>query len=244
MSGHVRAARLPDASIRHLQVALNELLVPLGYRPVDEDGIAGPFTRQALAAARLAAGIEGSRTMPVVPGCDHVPRIDTRRVPARAPAARRWVMVDKTAQALVAGEAGRRIVMVLPVSTGTPEHETRLVDAIDAFRYEPAADNAGWRNSTTFPVAPSHPRGGNMYRPVYFSRGQAIHGTDELTAVPASHGCVLVTPAAQDLLVSWLGLDGIAEPLWDAPRIGLAVTVIGSFGDGEAGRAPAWAGPP
>ena len=36
-------------------------------------------------------------------------------------------------------------------------------------------------------------------------------------------------PEHQDLVVRWLGLDGIDDALWDADRIDLTVTVRGRF---------------
>jgi hypothetical protein len=146
---------------------------------------------------------------------------------------RRWVLVDKSGQVLAAGDR-RGVRFVMPVSTGTTEHETRLVDAVPAFRYEPATENAGWRNSTTFPVDAGHPHGGNMYRPLYFSRGQAIHGADVVPPYPRSQGCVLLTVADQDRLLAWLGLAEATEPLWDERRIDLDVTVRGAFDAGLA----------
>ena len=68
-----------------------------------------------------------------------------------------------------------------------------------------------------------------MYRPIYFSRGQAIHGSDRVPPHPATQGCVCVIPEHQDLVVRWLGLDGIDDALWDADRIDLTVTVRGRF---------------
>lgn len=41
---------------------------------------------------------------------------------------------------------------------------------------------------------------GKIYRPKYFSGGQAVHGSNNVPNYPASHGCVRVTEAAMDWL--------------------------------------------
>lgn len=192
--------RAPAADVAAVQRELNGELAASGYPPLVVDGVGGPRTRQAVGAVALMAALRG------------------------APAPHRRVIVDRVTQVLVAADL-HGVRLVAPVSTGAPESPTRLVDSVAAFRYEPASDNAGWRNSTTFPVGPDDPRGGNMYRPVYFDRGQAIHGSDRVPPSPSSHGCVLVDPAVQDALVRWLGLDGVVEAVWSTEVIDLRVTV-------------------
>jgi hypothetical protein len=68
-----------------------------------------------------------------------------------------------------------------------------------------------------------------MYRPIYFDDGQAIHGANNVPPEPASKGCVRLRVEDQDALVAWLGLDDRTSPTWDRDRIGLTVTVQGTF---------------
>ena len=90
------------------------------------------------------------------------------RPPATAAtSADRWILIDKTCQILVAGE-GDRLVFVFKTSTGEPGWETRNHERVRLYRYNPALDNAGWHNSTRFPVADDNPLNGNMYKPLYF----------------------------------------------------------------------------
>ena len=54
---------------------------------------------------------------------------------------------------------------------------------------------------------------GKIYRPKYFSGGQAVHGSNNVPAYPASHGCVRVTIQAMDFI--WdSNLMPIDTPVW------------------------------
>jgi hypothetical protein len=68
-----------------------------------------------------------------------------------------------------------------------------------------------------------------MYRPIYFHRGQAIHGANNVPPEPASKGCVRLRPENQDTLISWLGLDGVDGPTYNDDRINLSVSVHGDY---------------
>ena len=80
-----------------------------------------------------------------------------------------------------------------------------------------------------YPVAADNPLNGNMYRPLYFDRGQAIHGANNVPPAPASKGCVRLRVSDQDQLVAWLGLADATGPVWSRDRINLRVTVQGEF---------------
>lgn len=83
---------------------------------------------------------------------------------------------------VVGGGDQRRVKAVFPVSTGKAATKTRT----GSFRVFRSQDR--WANSQEFPSARP-----NMYRPVYFSGGQAFHGMQKDAWVydrPASHGCV------------------------------------------------------
>ena len=54
---------------------------------------------------------------------------------------------------------------------------------------------------------------GKIYRPKYFSGGQAVHGSNNVPAYAASHGCVRVSIQAMDFI--WdSGLMPIDTPVW------------------------------
>ena len=99
-----------------------------------------------------------------------------------------------------------------------------------AFRYNSASGNGGWHNSTTYPAAVDNPLNGNMYKPLYFDRGQAIHGANNVPRSPASHGCLRLRVWHMDALVDWLGLGEVRGATGDSGRINLTVNVQGRYG--------------
>jgi hypothetical protein len=90
-------------------------------------------------------------------------------------------------------------------------------------------ENGGWHDSTDFPVAADNPLNGNMYRPLYFALGQAIHGANNVPTSPQSKGCARLRVSHQDALVTWMGLDGASGPLWSPNQIKVTVNVQGEY---------------
>jgi hypothetical protein len=221
-----------QATVEAQQTKLNELFAPLGSPELLVDGISGPLTRQMLCAARLGLGLPVS-TADMEAGSDEEATLlaaDRILVPwNQAVLADRWALVDRTCQIMFVGQRAEQLNFVFPVSTGEDGHETDLQTRARAFRYDPASDNGGWHNSTTYPVAVDNPLNGNMYRPIYFNDGEAIHGASVVPPYPRSKGCVRMRVQHQDTLVSWLGLDDDSWPVWDIGQIGLAVTVQGEY---------------
>jgi hypothetical protein len=217
------------------QRKLNELFAGYGLPQLAVDGVSGPFTRQQLCAARMALHLPISRDN-MVPGSDEERTLLSAQsiaIPANAAvAASRWVVVNKTCQVMFAGEGGNGVKFVFKVSTGEPGWETSNQEVVRAFRYDPALENNGWHNSTKFPVAEDNPLNGNMYRPIYFHRGQAIHGANNVPPEPASKGCVRLRPENQDALIAWLGLGDVDGPTYNRDRINLAVSVHGEYQPG------------
>ena len=136
----------------------------------------------------------------------------------------RWVLIDRTCQIMFAGNADRELVFVFPTSTGEAGHETRDQDRQPVVRFDPALDNGGWHNSSVYPVAEDNPLNGNMYKPLYFDRGQAIHGANNVPTSPQSKGCARLRVEHQDMLLYWLG---ISEPTSSQRQIDLTVNVQG-----------------
>jgi hypothetical protein len=149
-------------------------------------------------------------------------------LPRQPGAPDRWVLIDKTCQVMFVG-GNDTIVFVFATSTGEPGYETPNQQGSDAFRYDPAADNQGWHDSTTYPSAADNPLNGNMYKPIYFDNGRAIHGSYNVPPQPLSKGCARLLVEDQDALVAWLGLADATSPVWSDRQINLTVDVRGEY---------------
>jgi hypothetical protein len=208
------------AAVTAQQAKLNELLVPFGFPEMPVDGISGPVTRRGLCAARLALGLPVNRS-DMQPGSveeQFLLATAVLPIPPNVATDGRWIFIDLTCQVLLTGEGFDRLVHVFPTSTGEAGYETRLQERVRAFRFNPALDNGGWHNSSTYPVEADNPLNGNMYKPLYFDRGQAIHGANNVPTSPQSKGCARLRPSHQDALVSWLGLADLSGPTGSRDR--------------------------
>ena len=227
---------LPDAvvqtGVEAQQEHLNTLFAGLGIEPLLVDGISGPVTRQRLCAARLALGLPTS-TADMLPGSEEEAILlgtVTLAVPyTSAILSDRWILIDRTCQIMFVGRGTETIDFVFATSTGKAGFETRTQDRTTAFRYNPVLHNSGWHNSSLYPVAADNPLNGNMYKPIYFDGGQAIHGANNVPRSPASAGCARLRVGDQDALVAWLGLADIDGPTNDPARIAVTVNVQGAW---------------
>ena len=212
------------------QAKLNELFVPFGFPEMPVDGISGPVTRRSLCAARLALGLPVSRAdmEPGSPEMEALLATPALPTPPNMASDGRWIFIDLTCQVLITGE-GPNLVNVFPTSTGEQDYETRLQERTRAFRFDPALQNDGWHNSTDFPVEVDNPLNGNMYKPLYFDGGQAIHGANNVPTSPQSKGCARLRPSHQDQLIAWLGLADADGPTNSRDRINATVTVRGDY---------------
>ena len=227
-----RNAVLVRREVESQQTKLNELFAGYGIRELLVDGISGPVTRQRLCAFRLASGLPVS-TADMAAGSEEEQRLmSTETLPTpftSALLAERWVLIDETCQIMFVGEGTERLQFVFPTSTGTADFDTRPQNRSRVFKYDSASDNGGWHDSTTFPAAEDNPLNGNMYKPLYFDGGQAIHGANNVPRSPASKGCARLRVADMDALIGWLGLDGVTGVTYDAGRIDLNVNVQGAW---------------
>jgi lipoprotein-anchoring transpeptidase ErfK/SrfK len=214
------------------QNQLNALFDGLGLPTLVADGQSGSLTEQQLCAARVSLGLPISRN-DMAPGSAEAQALmsaSSLSTPSTAPVqAGRWVLVDQTCQVMFIGDGPNHIQFVFQTSTGMSGYRTRNQTASRVFRFDPAIANGGWHDSTEFPAGGDNPLNGNMYKPLYFSNGQAIHGANSVPTSPASHGCARIDVAHQNQLVDWLGLGGVVSQIWSTSTIGLTVTVQGSY---------------
>lgn len=226
----VPGIELPSGVTAQQQKA-NDLLAGYGMPPLAVDGDPGPQTDQQICALRALLNLPVSRA-DMIPGSEEervLMSAESISLPSDAArSAARWILIDKTCQVTILGEGNERIVQVFPSSTGAPGFETRNGEN-EAFRFDPALANNGWRNSSEYPADVTSLLNGNMYKPLYFDEGQAIHGSMNVPTAPGSKGCNRLSPAHQDILVNWLGIQDVAEETWDIDRIGVTVTVRGEY---------------
>lgn len=221
-----------DRAVAKQQRQLNRLFAGTGLPELLVDGDSGPLTQQALCAARLALGlpitradmVAGSPEEHVLMAAEGLP------IPATAPVgARRWVLVDQTCQIMFTGEYAERLIFVFQTSTGMSEFPTRDQSDSRAFRFDPALQNGGWHNSIDYPAATDNPLNGNMFKPIYFDGGQAIHGANDVPTEPRSHGCIRLKIESQLKLIFWLQIGVIKSEIWDGGPIDLSVSVQGHY---------------
>ncbi|MFK8024337.1 MAG: L,D-transpeptidase, partial [Ilumatobacter sp.] len=216
------------------QEKLNELLAPLGMRELLVDGVSGPVTRRHLCAARLGLWLPASLT-DMEPGGDEeallfaAERLAAPITPALE--SDRWILIDRTCQVMFLGQGETTLDFVFPTSTGSSGFETRDQNRSQIFRFNPALGNGGWHNSTTYPVEGDNPLNGNMYKPLYFDGGQAIHGANNVPTTPQSKGCARLSPSNQELLIAWAGLSDVSRMIG---RVGVTVNVQGEYPHGES----------
>ncbi len=175
-------------------LALQQRLRSLGYWLGTPDGAYGGLTVQAVMAFQKVEGMErdgiaGPGTAAALDGA----------VRPQAAGSGDLVEVDKDRQVLFVVRGGE-VEWVLNVSTGTEEPyevngRTELADT-PAGEWEVAWTHDGVDEGEL----------GSLYRPRYFhSDGIAVHGSPDVPAYPASHGCVRVTNPAMD----WIWSEGI-----------------------------------
>ncbi len=214
------------------QLKLNQLFEAVGTPPLLVDGVSGPVTRQRLCAARLSLGLPVTTADMAAGSAEERSLLAATALAVPASSATesaRWILIDRTCQIMFVGAGTTELTFVFPTSTGSAGHETRLQERSSAFRFDPAVDNGGWHDSSDFPVAADNPLNGNMYRPLYFDQGQAIHGANNVPTSPQSKGCARLRVEHQDALVAWLGLAPATAPIWSRNQIAVTVNVQGEY---------------
>lgn len=220
------------AAVVRQQEKLNELFAGSGMRELLVDGISGPVTRQRLCAARLALGLDVNRS-DMIEGSEEEELLfatDELRQPfTTALLSERWILIDRTCQVMFTGEGDNGITNIFSTSTGEEGYETRDQDRTRAYRFDPALGNGGWHNSTTYPVPEDNPLNGNMYKPLYFDGGQAIHGSNNVPTTPQSKGCARLRVGDMEALIGWLGLGDVPSATYSTRLINVTVNVQGSY---------------
>jgi lipoprotein-anchoring transpeptidase ErfK/SrfK len=174
--------------------ALQGRLGELGYWLGDAPGTFGATTAQAVMAFQKVEGlgrdgVAGPITVEHLAGA-------TRPRPRGVDVAGRSVEIDLDRQVVLLVEGGETTT-VLNTSTGrsglrTPQGRFTVTREIDGIRKAPLGD---------------------LYRPKYFHKGIALHGSPSIPGQPASHGCARLHDDAMDLLWSD-DLVPVGTPVW------------------------------
>lgn len=219
------------ANVERQQTKLNAMFADYRTGDLSVDGDSGPLTGQRLCAARLALGLP-TTTADMMPGTDEQNALmAAENLPtpgSTSTESERWILIDRTCQMMFIG-SGPDTIFVFPTSTGSEGFETRDQDRARAFRFNPAVDNGGWHNSTDYPVGVDNPLNGNLWKPLYFDLGQAIHGANNVPPTPQSKGCARLRLGDQEALLGWLGLINLQSETWQASQLNVTVNVQGEF---------------
>ena len=191
--------------------AIQQRLLDLGFWLTGVDGDYGLTTSQAVMAFQKYMGLEATGRVNQATA-DALTSMEWR---AHALAdAGTLVEINKDTQLLFVVQNGRT-VWIFNTSTG------------DGQPYEEEDQNTPGEVQTGVSVTRNglhsiyreRPEGwwegdlGKIYRPKYFSGGQAVHGSNNVPAYPASHGCVRVSIQAMDFI--WdSGIMPIDTPVW------------------------------
>jgi peptidoglycan hydrolase-like protein with peptidoglycan-binding domain len=163
--------------VKALQVRLSELGYPVG----GVDGRYGSRTWQGVCTARWLSGrsLEGAVTQLDADEAINIADSAARRQQLS------YIDVSLPCQTLVMVQDGS-VVLVTPVSTGNGKfYSTRRGKAIAQTprgNFKVTRKILGLRKSEL----------GELYNPIYFFKGYAIHGSHSVPSRPASHGCVRV----------------------------------------------------
>ena len=168
---------------------LQERLTELGYWLGKPDGSFGSLTQQAVWALQKSAGLRrdgvvGPRTA----------RALADGIRPKATITGDGVEIDLDRQVLLVVRGGR-VQLVLNTSTGNGEQYTSTAGN-KAIATTPKGTFAVYR-AVDGPLTNSL---GQLWRPLFFHRGFAVHGSPNVPPWPASHGCARLTNAAVDMI--------------------------------------------
>jgi peptidoglycan hydrolase-like protein with peptidoglycan-binding domain len=172
-------------------LALQQRLVELGYRPGEPDGHYEGQTASAVMAFQKHEGLQRDG----VAGEEVLSRLDnpTGTGPRQDLSGPRVeVDLDRQILFLIDEQGGET---VLNISSGSGKTYQKP-DGGESVAYTPTGDFVVERRVDGLREAAL----GTLYRPLYFDRGWAIHGSSSVPGYPASHGCVRTSNVDQDFI--------------------------------------------
>lgn len=206
-----------------LVIVLQNRLNQLGFHTADEPGSFGSGTWSAVMALQKFEGLERTGDVDGLTWA-HLYTPSGVMPPSR-PATGIQLEVDLERQVVIVLNAERPLqVTILNTSTGG-NYAYTSPDGHEDIAITPTGMYNGYRRYDGVEEAPL----GTLYRPIYFYQGWAVHGSPDVPAYPASHGCVRLSYEDMD----WL---------WDRAPDDLPVTIRQSMEPGKAAaEAAQWA---
>ncbi len=168
---------------------LQQGLAELGYWCAQSAATYSLTTLQAVMALQKVAGLPRTGVFDAKTAA----KLTAKALPKPRSKTGRVVEVDRAKQVLMVVHSGELRVIV-NTSTGARGMTT------PAGKWKFARKQEGWATSM-------------MYRPRYYNRGYAVHGSPSIPSYPASHGCSRVTPAAMDMLIAQHLVD-LGDSMW------------------------------
>ena len=204
----VQSASAPVASVR----ALQERLAELGYDVGTPDGKWGARTTYALMAFQKVEGLtRDGQDGPQTQAALAVASKPGPMVPGGSPTR---IEIDVARQVLFHWVNGS-LARILPVSTGN--NERYCVDGECSVAVTPGGSFRIGRKAVGLEVAPL----GELWWPMYFNGGIAIHGSPSVPAWPASHGCIRIpmyaAPTFYDQVPAGTRVHVLNSPAAEAP---------------------------
>lgn len=169
---------------------LQRQMAGLGYWCGRADGVFGPLTQQAVWAVQKAGGV--TRDGVVGPVTRRI--LDRDVVPRPSHPYGRHIEVDLSRQLLLEVRYGRTR-MVLNTSTGHGGYYWW-----NGRRHRAYTPTGWFRVYSTYSAGWQYGPLGALYRPQYFYKGWAVHGSGSIPPWPASHGCCRVSTSAMNRL--------------------------------------------
>ena len=192
--------------------ALQERLAELGYDVGTPDGRWGARTTYSLMAFQKVEGLtrdgqDGPETQTALAKASPPGPM----VPGGAPTR---IEIDVARQVLFHWVNGS-LARILPVSTGN--NERYCVDGECSVAVTPGGSFRVGRKAAGLEVAPL----GELWWPMYFNGGIAIHGSPSVPAYPASHGCIRIpmyaAPTFYDQVPAGTRVHVLNSPEAEAP---------------------------
>lgn len=167
-------------------------LKDLGYWTGPVDGVWDGATRHALVAFQK---LQGARATGRLTRAEHNALSVAAPHRPKELSGGMHVEVDIGRQVLFLVDADGKVGNILPISSGTGKRfkEPGYPEALavtPCARLEVYQKVSGWRKSPL----------GEMHNPLYIVGGIAIHGSTDVPAYPASHGCIRIPMFASALL--------------------------------------------